>query len=114
MTETDKQQLEKIPADKIVVMTDIFYKAFQASGCSPICHCCVKDLKPTIKFKLATVETIDTLGTNSVNSGVSSYAGDVESREVMLCDECTVEDMNNMTEKRKRIYQKYRDEGGGC
>ena len=103
-------KVEEIPSDKLVVMTKFWHKAFNTAGCNPMCHCCMRDIKIGEKFKLATVETNKT---DSANSGISLMAK-IESREVMLCQSCSVEDMNKMTKINKEKYEEYRNSGGGC
>jgi len=49
--------VEEIPADELVVMTDLWHRAFNAAGCNPQCHGCYKYLKIGDKFKLATINT---------------------------------------------------------
>ena len=76
-----------------------------------MCHCCMKSIEVGTKFHLATVDTYDK---GTANSGISVYAS-IESRDVMLCDECTVEKMNNRTKKRVMEYEAYRASAkGGC
>lgn len=103
--------IEEIPADKLTTMTKVFYQAFVALGCNPTCHCCNKIIAWDNKFKLATV---DTYGTDSANSGISAYATE-KTREVMLCEKCTIEDMNKQTAKDRAAYAAYRrSANGGC
>ncbi len=54
-----EQPIEDIPADEIVTMTEYWHKAFKASGCSPMCHCCFKKINIGNGFKLGTVATTD-------------------------------------------------------
>lgn len=103
--------IEEIPADQVILMTDTWHRAFEAGGCSPMCHCCFKELLPNDMFKLATVNTFDTK--SSANSGISAAACTI-TKEVMLCDVCTVEKMNKMTKEQLAKYEKYRQDGGGC
>lgn len=104
--------VEEIPSDQVIEMTDLLHRAFNAGGCDPICHCCVKELKVGLPFKLATVTTYST---ESANSGINLMSPSLQvSREVMLCDTCTVEMMAKRNRKRRREYEKYRAAGGGC
>lgn len=102
--------IEQIPSDKLVKMTLIFHRAFNSFGCNPICHCCVSHIKVGDKFKLATV---DTYSEKSANSGISRYET-TDTREVMLCENCTVDSMNKMSATRKAEYEKFSKKGGGC
>ena len=47
--------VEQIPANELVTMTDFWHKAFNAVGCNPQCHCCGKMISTNILFKLSTV-----------------------------------------------------------
>lgn len=103
--------IEEIPSDEIMAMTEKWHRAFKAAGCAPMCHCCVKELLPESKFKLATV---DTHSNKSANSGISTW-GTTETREVMLCDMCTVEILNNRTKMEREKYEEYMaTTSGGC
>jgi len=103
--------IEQIPSDELTAMTDTFYKAFKASGCKPRCHCCSKEIKTNNFFKLGTVVNAPKI--DSVSSGYSKWQ-ETESREVMLCDECSVDDYNNMSVEAIKSYEEYRKKGGGC
>lgn len=48
--------IEKIPADKIMIMSDEWHRAFNTYGCDPMCHCCDKLIKVNGKFHLATIQ----------------------------------------------------------
>lgn len=102
----------EIPSDAVVIMTELWHRAFNAAGCDPMCHCCNKMIEIDKPFKLATVKTYTPLG-NSVNSGIDVMRS-TESREVMLCDTCTVKKMNNKTKSRVKNYKDYKNEDGGC
>jgi hypothetical protein len=92
--------IEEIPADQKLTMTDEWHRAFKAAGCNPMCHCCGEYISNGKVFKLATVNTL--------------YKMNGESKEVMLCDECTVEKMNALTEARKKEIEERSANGGGC
>jgi hypothetical protein len=70
--------IEQIPSDELVTMTDFWHRAFNTKGCDPGCHCCGKALAIGSTFKLATVDRL----------------AEGQTREVMLCDTCTVEGYN--------------------
>nr|GFC79396.1 hypothetical protein [Tanacetum cinerariifolium] len=103
----------EIPADELVEMTSILLRAFQAGGCSPICHCCCKRLAIGSSFHLATVDTHKRHGRGTANSGIGLHATH-ESREVMLCADCDIAKMNAMTAEQRQAYEDYRAKGGGC
>lgn len=48
--------VEEIPSDELVTMTDFWHRAFNASGCDPMCHCCKKMIPVDNYFKLSTIE----------------------------------------------------------
>lgn len=103
-------EIEDIPADQTLVMTENWIRAFKSHGCAPMCHCCMKRLAADDKFKLATVETYDR---DTSNSGINVWAT-TDTREVMLCDSCSVDKFNKMTKSARKKYEKFREEGGGC
>ena len=47
--------VETIPADELIEMTEVFHRAFNASGCDPMCHCCENKIPVGDKFKLSTI-----------------------------------------------------------
>ncbi len=108
----EPKSVDEIPSDELVVMTSIFHKAFNVLGCNPACHCCWKKISPGKKFKLATVQQAP--ARDNSQSGINVWA-EVESREVMLCETCTVEKYNQMSQKAIKEYEKYRKSPrGGC
>ena len=86
-------ELDKIESDVEMEMTKNFYRAFQAEGCEPACHCCQLEIKPGMKFKLAQNDDNDE----------------------MLCADCTVQMLlKNKQEQRKQYYTpSFRATGGG-
>lgn len=99
-------KIEEIPADKIVTMTKELHRLFKAGGCAPMCHACNKKLTVGESFKLSTLVT-------AVRKGSLNYT-DLESREVMLCDTCTTEDLNKPEIDKIKIEKARRAAGGGC
>lgn len=98
--------VEQIPADKLMTMTEEWHRAFNASGCNPMCHGCYKNIKVNEKFKLATIEAAVAKGSAARNT--------IESKEVMLCEKCNPEDVEKQDAKVIEEYRKMREEGGGC
>ncbi len=125
-------EVEEIPSNQLIEMTEIVHSSFKKHGCDPMCHCCNKVLIIGGLFKLSTVRDavaeannglINKDKINLIKSGKDkielSYNGidfTVEekdlfkpSRDVMLCDECTPE---LYEDKEKRKILKYHISGG--
>lgn len=93
--------VEQIPSDKLVKMTSIFHRAFNAAGCDPECHCCGNKIPVGENFKLSTVVKKPMVWGTQLEEGIEimqgkinsykDYNGDeqVHSQEVMLCHICT-------------------------
>ncbi len=99
-------KIEEIPADKTVIMTANLSRLFKAGGCAPMCHACAEKIKVGEKFKLSTMVT-------AIMRGSLNYT-DLESREVMLCEKCTITDLNKPEIEKIEIEKKRRAAGGGC
>ena len=127
--------IEQIPSDEIVVMTDFLHRAFNAGGCNPMCHSCFQRIKVGENFHLATVDKYfakDKGGSNTsekknYSEVVKAINGDefdkenvtVKSSEVMLCDKCNVISFSESQLKRyengAKSYEEYKKfTGGGC
>jgi len=102
-------EVEEIPSDEVIEMSSVMHRAFKAGGCRPLCHGCGKWLDVGSKFKLQTVNT--TLRYDGVNIDTGR---NIESREVMLCDICTPEDVEKSAKQAHSAYNKKRESGGGC
>lgn len=85
--------LDNIKADEVVIMTGILYRLFSAAGCEPTCHCCSRDLRLGIKFKLSTMP-------------IDPERGE---REVMLCTKCTVAGLVKGTKEQIALMKKQRE-----
>ena len=48
-------EIENIPSDKLIEMTELFHRSFNAVGCDPMCHCCEKMIPVGNYFKLSTI-----------------------------------------------------------
>ena len=127
-------QIEEIPSDELIEMTNLFHRAFNAAGCNPACHCCYHFIEVGDKFKLSTVRDVRTHNHGTSNIGEGAFAedrlgvleGKIEkadrvtdiTHEVMLCVECTPELFHKKQLNESRMhsvqYKKYRDNGGGC
>jgi hypothetical protein len=126
--------IEQIPSDKIVVMTDFLHRAFNAGGCNPMCHSCFSRIKVGENFHLATV---DKYSPNTSEYGKIANRKDAEvvkaingqefdkenvtvkSSEVMLCEKCDVISFSESQLKRyengAKSYEEYKKfTGGGC
>ena len=141
--------VEQIPSDELVEMTELFHRAFNAGGCDPMCHCCFKMIKIGDNFKLATVTEVtppkamwgkkpkwnDPVSTPYVEERLEIVNGDmssldnrigikeninIETKEVMLCDTCTVKEFNVRQKKYAELQLEEKEEmirrrgGGGC
>lgn len=122
-------KIEEIPSDISVKMSKQFHDSFNAAGCDPMCHCCNKMLAIGSIFKLATVrKATPPYNNGSLNKDMVDFIKSkkkkiivrgqfeidesklfAESKEVMLCDECTVE---LYEDKEKKKILKYNTMGG--
>lgn len=113
--------IEEIPSDELIEMSEIWHRAFNAAGCNPGCHCCNKFINVNDKFKLSTIPIREPIHTNyldQLDKGIESYKNGTisESKEVMLCDKCTVEmfikkDIENLKERKKLFVPKPEHQG---
>lgn len=108
----EEKVISELPSDQDIEMTELMYRAFNAGGCRPICHCCFKELEVGLHFKLSTV--LSYFNKRSIAVGISHFGSDPTSQEVMLCDVCDVNSFNKMTKKKLKEYEEYRNNGGGC
>lgn len=119
-----KIMIEKIPPNTIISMTPAFHQLFNAAGCNPMCHCCKEWLPIGSQFKLSTIEELG-FKYGSGNNRESSRmipTGQTETKEVMLCENCTTEDYNHYQSKMfsenekeyKRREKLHYEQGGGC
>ncbi len=127
--------VEQIPSDKIVVMTDFLHRAFNAGGCNPMCHSCFSRIKVGEKFHLANVDkyhAVDAGGSNTSEKrnyaeAAKAIKGEefdkenvtVKSSEVMLCEKCNATSFAESQLKRyengAKSYEEYKKfTGGGC
>lgn len=120
-------EIEEIPANEIVVMTEFWHRAFNAVGCNPKCHSCYKLLPSGTKFKLSTVKKLpykwsNTYRTLDASVEILDEKGKEETKEVMLCEDCSPTHYHNITDKllrsnakkAKETYEKHLKLGGGC
>lgn len=85
-------KVEDIPSNELVVMTKQFHNAFKTYDCDPACHCCWKKIKPSMLFKLATIqEVLCHNPAQSIEEYIENYEEYKKSKEVMLCEKCTPE-----------------------
>lgn len=101
--------IERIPADEEQVMTDSWLRAFVSAGCRPCCHGCGDWIDSGNIFRLITCTT--TLPDDGVNMDKSR---DLETREVMVCGVCTINDVEKKAHDEHSVYNKRRAAGGGC
>lgn len=121
--------IETLPSNKLIEMTELFHRAFNAAGCNPMCHCCEKMIPIGDKFKLSTVQPLscpvydgDSFSAQEQlkKEGKLDFCSTVaplweESKEVMLCAACTPE---KFKEKEMKYYKgevkRIREPEGGC
>lgn len=116
--------IEQIPADEVIEMTALFHRLFNAGGCNPMCHCCMKMLPVGSIFKLSTVEQMlyEMAEGNIRRYGYKIRTGEVKTKEVMLCEDCTPEAFKdyqeNMFTQNQKEYERReqlnKEQGGGC
>ena len=80
--------LDDIAPDITLTLTEEHLRLFRAAGCKPACHSCGEDIVVGDPFKLATYKDYRTK----------------ELRDVMLCDNCTVDNLK----RRMARYRKNR------
>ena len=80
--------LSKLPANKLLTMTEARAHLFRAAGCEPTCHNCDEPIESQTKFKLATWDDND----------------------VMLCAECTVADLEKEQRRSILAAARYRED----
>lgn len=128
-------EIEQIPSDEIILMSESLHRLFCAGGCKPMCHCCIEWISIGNTFKLATLRTIkkkypqrhafDSYHVLDAIEGKEVKDPDVvfdETKEVMLCDKCTVEAFQEKQLLRAKEdvgaaneLKEYKDKiGGGC
>lgn len=96
--------VDEIPSDEPVVMTEGLHRVFNSSGCNPACHNCWELINVGCKFKLSTIKVLSRgvwgLGLENaikVLNGLLkmfSWGGEnviLQTKEVMLCDKCTAD-----------------------
>jgi len=70
--------VEEIPSNELVVMTNFWHRAFNAAGCDPMCHNCKSMIQVGNRFKLATIETSDSyVAGDSLELKVAVLKGEV-------------------------------------
>lgn len=125
--------VEEIPSDELVGMTELFHRAFNAAGCNPACHCCYNKIPVGDNFKLATVRIVNTDYSDSARTArffakerLDVINGDIAfhhrvddvSREVMLCASCTVDlfQEKQLSKAKKDVEEanNFVNSGGGC
>lgn len=92
--------LDDIPANYIHILTRVMDQLFKVAGCDPTCHCCCTVIKVGEAFKLACHKVL-----------VSTQVGGVAKREekdIMLCGQCTIEDLALMETRKLRRLAKWR------
>lgn len=92
-------EIDDIPPDEMIELTESMKRAFLALDCDPECHCCGKPIEIGQKFKLAYIER--------PKGGWT----DPDSTDEMLCYHCTPEKLLAQ-EKEQREERERRSRGG--
>jgi hypothetical protein len=98
--------VESIPSDEPIEMTPLLHRLFDAGGCYPACHGCWNPIQVGQSFKLASVNLAA-----SVGAGTDKIYS--ETKEVMICTNCTVEDTQK-NQDHVRTIAKENFEKFGC
>ena len=100
--------VEEMPADELVVMTQHWHKAFNVHGCNPMCHCCGKFIGVGEKFKLAT-----TLVRPEWHVCLHWY-NDINELMIKALsgEEIVIDDLQENKEKDFFFDEKFKNEGG--
>ena len=112
--------IEEIPSDKLIEMTELFHRAFNAAGCDPMCHNCQNMLEVGKKFKLATIKEVSDIiywdnGKEDKQFSTAEKPYFHESREVMLCEFCSAEMyQEKQIGKYKEAVDRINKPKGGC
>lgn len=93
--------VDEILSNEAVVMTEGLHRVFNSSGYNPACRNCWKLIPVGSKFKLSTIKSLSTTvwgkglenAIKLLNGVIETFSwnGDVilQTKEVMLCDNCT-------------------------
>jgi len=92
--------LDDIIPDTVTLLTEELLRLFRYADCEPECHACHKPIEVGKKFQLAT----------RVYSTGWFREGEQESRDVMLCSNCTILDLIKEEKRARRAHQRYRAE----
>lgn len=116
--------VDEIPSNEPVIMTEGLHRVFKSSGCNPACHNCWELIPVGSKFKLSTIKALSTTvwgrglenAINLLNGIIEKFSwnGDVilQTKEVMLCDKCTPESYLSKTIEQLKEDIKTRDHKG--
>jgi hypothetical protein len=102
--------IEEIPSDKEVVMSDFWYRAFEANGCKPCCHATGKWINVGDKFLLATVNTMKERRGHFLNVN-----GEIHTQEVMVSSGVDLKEYERQQYIECEEFKRKREsQGGGC
>ncbi len=82
--------INDIPADVNILMTEDLSRAFNLCGCEPECHCCGDSIEIGMIFKLAYIKSY---GEFSVTYHTGEKYKNISEEDEMLCDRCTDHDL---------------------
>lgn len=92
--------LDDIANDHILQLTAVMDRLFKVADCDPTCHCCCTVIKVGDEFKLAYHDALVRTG------GGQRY--EREERDIMLCGQCTIEDLKVMEKRKIRQLAQWR------
>lgn len=94
--------LDDIPEGTTQTLTAELDRLFRYAGCDPTCHACRTPIKVGEVFTL-TMYRRDRFGG-------SSFEREKKPRDVMLCGECTVDDLARAEQNARRRRARYMEE----
>lgn len=92
--------IDDIPANEVIVMTEIMERLFKVANCDPACHCCRETIEVGAKFKLSTAMVRTSYNAPSLKS----------ERDIMLCDNCDTDKLIAREKRDHRALLKWRRE----
>jgi len=91
--------LDDIPEGTTQALTAIMDRLFRLSGCDPTCHACRNVINIGDDFKLAMYR--------QQRFGSYKHSRDLHPSDVMLCGDCTVEDLARVEVNARRRRTRY-------
>ena len=91
--------LDDIPEGQTVKLTALMHRLFKVAGCDPTCHCCHTVIAVGGEFKLM-------MHCRQKFTGMHFKRAE-EPRDVMLCGDCTIDDLVRAEENARRRRARY-------